>query len=385
MIRMIAAASGFDARVVSQSERFFAEIDAWQPTHLAIDLVMPDMDGVQVLGALARRQCSADIIITSGMGSRVLDAAKLSAREHGLRVVGVLSKPFAAASLRAMLVPVSPAEPQVPSKLPKQASMDAYQVTESDLRAAIDGGHLCVHYQPKILCSDGSLVGFEALVRWNHPEQGMILPDRFVPFAEACGLIDALTYEVLQQSLTWFMTHLTATVGSPLFLSINLSAASLHNREFLERILSCCAESRAPPERLIFEVTETSAMRNPIAALDLLTRMRVQGFQLSIDDFGTGFSSMLQLVRLPFSEVKVDKSFTSSATHSLESRTVVKSIVDLGHSLGLKAAAEGVEDAPTLALLKELGCDFAQGYFIGRPMDAGAAADWIAAPRRRTG
>jgi len=131
-----------------------------------------------------------------------------------------------------------------------------------------------------------------------------------------------------------------------------------------------------PPERLIFELTETSAMEDPVASLSLLTRLRMKGFQLSLDDFGTGYSSMLQLVRLPFSEIKVDRSFVMTAARSQESRTVIRSVVDLGRSLGLKSTAEGVEDAQTLGYLNEVGCDLAQGYFIARPMPAEQAAAW---------
>jgi EAL domain-containing protein (putative c-di-GMP-specific phosphodiesterase class I) len=138
-----------------------------------------------------------------------------------------------------------------------------------------------------------------------------------------------------------------------------------------------CRELTIDPGRVIFELTESSAMTDPVAALNLLTRVRMKGFQLSIDDFGTGYSSMVQLVRLPFSEIKVDKSFVMAAAQSQEARTVTKSIVDLGHSLGLIVTAEGVEDALTLEFLNTIGCNLAQGYFIGRPMPGAAVNDWI--------
>jgi EAL domain-containing protein (putative c-di-GMP-specific phosphodiesterase class I)/DNA-binding NarL/FixJ family response regulator len=381
MIRMIAAASGFDAHVVTHAERFFAEVDSWQPTHIALDLVMPDMDGVQVLGELGKRGCTAEIIITSGMGSRVLDAAGRSASEHGLRVVGVLAKPFSAAALRALLRARTPGDLSVPSAGRRSDGSPApHAVTAEELRFALENGQLRVYYQPKISCAHGHLAGFEALVRWQQPQRGLIMPDQFVPFAETHALIDALTEEVLAQALVWFGTRFPdGRPGSGISLSINLSAASLLDGEMVERILGYCRRSAISPERLIFEVTETSAMANPIGALDMLTRMRVQGFELSIDDFGTGYSSMLQLVRMPFSEIKVDKSFVMSALESVESRAVVKSIIDLGRSLGLKSAAEGVEDASTLDLLRDMGCNFAQGYFIGRPMDSEAVDGWITA------
>jgi EAL domain-containing protein (putative c-di-GMP-specific phosphodiesterase class I) len=142
-------------------------------------------------------------------------------------------------------------------------------------------------------------------------------------------------------------------------------------------LTSLCREYLVAPERVVLELTESSAMVDPILSLDLLTRLRVKGFQLSIDDFGTGYSSMVQLVRLPFSEIKVDRSFVMQAEQSQESRTVIKSIVDLGHSLGLVVTAEGVEDLSTLNYLNSLGCDLAQGYFIARPMAGEAARAWV--------
>jgi EAL domain-containing protein (putative c-di-GMP-specific phosphodiesterase class I) len=170
---------------------------------------------------------------------------------------------------------------------------------------------------------------------------------------------------------------------SDISLSINLSASSLHDMQLVDRIAAICVQHQMPAARLIFELTETNAMKSPAAALEMLTRMRVKGFQLSIDDFGIGHSSMRQLVRMPFTEIKVDKSFVISASHSTESRTIVKSMVGLGRSLGLKSVAEGVEDAQTFALLRKMGCDFAQGYAIGRPMAGDAVAGWMAGERLR--
>ena len=160
-------------------------------------------------------------------------------------------------------------------------------------------------------------------------------------------------------------------------MSFNVSAKNLKNPSFVDRVTRRFHDRNIDPERMIFELTETSAMEDPVTSLALLTRLRMKGFQLSIDDFGTGYSSMLQLVRLPFSEIKVDKSFVTTMRQSRESRTVVKSIVDLGRSLGIKVAAEGVEDAEILEYLKQIGCDLAQGYFIGRPMPGGETEHWM--------
>ncbi|MEX2482407.1 MAG: EAL domain-containing response regulator [Gammaproteobacteria bacterium] len=386
-IERIAKAAGLEARWTDDAPEFFQAFDTWLPTHIALDLIMPDMDGVEVMVKLAQRQCRARIIISSGVGSRVLDAAGRSAAEHGLDIAGVLSKPFAAQTLRDLLAAPGPA-PAPPAPAPARRDPQVhFAPTVTDVERALHEREFVVFYQPKVDCSSGSLAGFEALVRWRHPEHGLILPDRFIALAEQYGLIDQLTEQVFDEALLWFAeTFHTVEVGAatgaavqptaPVVLSVNISARTLRDQAFVERLLDHCVERDIHPERIIFELTETSAMEDPIASLDLLTRLRMKGFQLSIDDFGTGYSSMLQLVRLPFSEIKVDKSFVMTATRSIESRTVVRSIIELGHSLGLRATAEGVEDAETLAYLKSIECDLAQGFLIGRPMSSDDARRW---------
>ncbi len=379
-IRAIAESAGLEARFTSSHTEFFAELESWQPTHIALDLIMPEMDGVQVLGQLAKRGCTSSIIVTSGVGHRVLDAAGRSASEHGLRIAGVLSKPFSPSALRSMLGTPGPAK--APAK-PTRAASPSSEITADELAKAIDESQLFVAYQPKIVCDGGALAGFEALVRWTHPERGFIPPDRFIPLAESTGLIDPLTDFVLERSLAWFCSNFLAGGHAhdahPATLSVNISAKTLADHDFVDRALQNCQKFGLAPSRLIFELTETSAMEDPVASLDLLTRLRMKGFQLSIDDFGTGFSSMLQLARLPFSEIKVDKSFVMNAASSQESRVVIKSIVDLGRSMGLRSTAEGVEDAGSLEYLRHVGCDLAQGYHIGRPMEGDAALAWCQA------
>jgi EAL domain-containing protein (putative c-di-GMP-specific phosphodiesterase class I) len=205
------------------------------------------------------------------------------------------------------------------------------------------------------------------------------MPVDFIPVAEQVGLIDALTTQIFNLSLAWFSR---TCAGSILKLSLNISAKSLVDIHLADNLSNICSLHGVAPERVVLELTESSAMVDPILSLDLMTRFRVKGFQLSIDDFGTGFSSMVQLVRLPFSEIKVDKSFVINAQSSRESRAVVKSIIDLGHSLGLQVTAEGVENRETLEYLSSLDCDFAQGYFIARPMSGENVSDWLERKRR---
>ena len=392
IIRLIAEKTGLAARLVTHSEDFFRAVGEWQPTHITIDLVMPEMDGIQVLVELAARNCKANVIITSGMGGRVLDAAGRSAHDHGLNIIGVLAKPFGSAAMQDLLLqPAGHAAPEAGTSLHEQGR-EPREITVTELSRGIENHELRVAYQPKVECATGHLAGFEALVRWSHPQRGLIMPDRFIPLAEKHGLMDALTDEVLDQSLDWFFTYLIGPADSgnagaasaprsDVSLSVNLSATAFKDRSIVENITARCARRGVPPQRLIFELTETSAMEDPVKSLELLTRMRMKGFRLSLDDFGTGYSSMLQLVRMPFSEIKVDKSFVMSGTRSKESMAVIKSIVDLGRSLGLTSTAEGVEDQDMFEYLKRVGCDFAQGYWIARPMSRDAVETWAAGRR----
>jgi len=389
-ITAIAALAGLETRYTPHPEEFFRALEEWNPTHIALDLLMPEMDGVQVIQRLALHRCGAAIIITSGVGARVLDAAGRLAAEHGLNIVGVVPKPFTPARLRQLLLSEVPGPPASSEHggAQKQTPAPAAAPSVEELRSAILSGAIVPYFQPKVVCATGALAGFEVLARWRHPEQGLIPPARFIPLAEASGLIDELTLHVTDHALRWFALSCvagngagsetsSAAPGAGVQLAVNISARTLSNTVLFDQIRERCLQLGIAAERLSFELTESSAMDDPIASLDLLTRLRMQGFHLALDDFGTGFSSMLQLVRLPFSEIKIDKSFVMTAMQSQESRTVTRFIVDLGRSLGLRCTAEGVEDLRVLDYLQTIGCDLAQGHAIAPPMPADAALHWM--------
>ncbi len=374
---------GAQARATTEPESFFAALESWQPTHILLDLNMPNLDGMQVMAELANREVEAGIIVVSGVGRRVIDAAARTAAARGLRVVGVLDKPFLLEDLEQLLdSDAALSVPLAPAAGAKRAA--TFTVTVAELARALERDELFIAYQPKVECRTRALAGFEALVRWQHPEHGVVMPDRFIPVAEESGLIDALTMRVVDLGLAWLAGWHGADgidanalrAANQLTLSINVSPRSLGNAALVEEIEARCTAHDIAPARIILELTETATMADPVASLDLLTRLRAKGFLLAIDDFGTGFSSMVQLVRLPFSEIKVDKSFVMTSGTSLESRKVIRSVVELGRSLSLTTTAEGVEDEGVLALLRELGCDLAQGYLESRPLPAEAAREW---------
>jgi len=238
---------------------------------------------------------------------------------------------------------------------------------------ALSERRLKMRYQPKIRLRDGRLVSVEALVRWTDPVLGRIEPQQFVALAERNGLIGELTElglgTTLRQWCAWRDQGLDTRVA------FNISAVSLKQLDFPDLVEAMCVAAGVPTHEVVIELTE-GATQPLVMLMDTLTRFRIKGFGLAIDDFGTGYSSLMQLHQLPFNEVKIDRSFIMDAVHLADSRLIVKTIIELAHGLGLYVTAEGVEEPQQIDLLRELGCDLAQGYLISRPMDADELPEW---------
>lgn len=373
---MMAATAAFDTDHTDNVDHFLEKVIAWAPTHVAIDLQLADRDGIEILHKLAEMGCKAAIIIISGLGGRILDSSARAATENGLRLIGTLSKPFSRATLVALLATDAPQTLPAKECSPTTALLP---VSEEQLTEALQAEAFVAHFQPKISCVNGELVGFECLARWPQEDGGMIPPDIFIGLAERSGLIHELTRQIYHYALANLPNRIHE---AKLKLALNLSPINLNDKTFPRWLLDKCREHNVPPSQVILEVTETASMDNPLALLENLTQFRIRGFHLSIDDFGVGYSSLVQLARLPFSELKIDQMFIKTLASSEESRKIVTAVVGLGHSLGLKVVAEGVEDAGALIFLQDIGCDEAQGYFIGRPMDTVAAAAWKGYSRR---
>jgi diguanylate cyclase (GGDEF)-like protein/PAS domain S-box-containing protein len=247
------------------------------------------------------------------------------------------------------------------------------------LRRAIAGRELVVFYQPKADARSGRAIGLEALVRWEHPEYGVLGPDEFIPLAETTGLIRELTSYVLQTALADCRTWLEG--GYDLTVAVNVSARCLLDLTLPTEIAELLVAFRIEPQRLVLEITESTLMTDPARALEILNRLHALGIRLSIDDFGTGYSSMAYLKNLPVQELKVDRSFVAQMRDKHNVHVIVRSTVDLGHNLGLTVVAEGVEDEQTWRELETLGCDTIQGYYLGRPMAASQLTAWLAGTR----
>jgi diguanylate cyclase (GGDEF)-like protein len=244
-----------------------------------------------------------------------------------------------------------------------------------ELREAIKCDELRLYYQPKVLSASNKLNSVEALVRWQHKIHGLMPPDDFIPLAERTGLIQDLTFwtlkEALKQCAEWHKQNINIGVA------VNLSPQCLLNPEFPEILTGLLASYGFPAEFLTLEITETSIMAGADRSLEILERIHEMGVTFSIDDFGTGYSSLAYLKKLPVSEIKIDKSFVLEMLKDESDATIVKATIQLGHNLGLKVVAEGVEDEETYSALKDMGCDILQGYYICRPAPAKDFMDWV--------
>ena len=247
---------------------------------------------------------------------------------------------------------------------------------EAELSTAVDNGELDLHYQPKIDLRSGTIVGVESLARWTSETQGPVRPDIFIEIAERSGLIFPLTLLTLNIALRQ-CAELRDSLGD-LTVAVNLSAAILNDPEIDQLIQRAMTIWETRPESLVLEVTESAMMEEPLAALDTLSRLRATGVRISIDDFGTGYSSLAYLKNLPVNELKIDKSFVLNMIENEEDARIVKSVVDLAHNFDLTVVAEGVENAESLDLLTSMGCELAQGFYLGRPMPFEKLLEWNA-------
>ncbi|MDQ1619681.1 MAG: hypothetical protein QOE19_2250 [Actinomycetota bacterium] len=250
-----------------------------------------------------------------------------------------------------------------------------------DLRRALDNEELFLHFQPKVSLSTGEVVGAEALLRWQHPTRGLIPPDAFIPLAENTGLIGPITRYVLDRALA--QAARWAEAGEPLQVAVNLSARNLLDDQLDAKVAEQLAAHGVPAHRLTLEVTESAIMTDPVRARELLERLAARGVAISIDDFGAGYTSLGQLKDLPITELKIDRSFVLAMQGEASDSLIVRSVIDLGHNLGLSAVAEGVETAAALQDLSGFGCDVAQGFLLCRPLTAEAFDRWRTAwPRQ---
>ncbi|MYM83765.1 EAL domain-containing protein [Duganella sp. FT50W] len=355
-----------------------------EPMFLVLtDLEMPGMDGIELTCQLRERRLTENLIVVSARDPRLLEIIeRMACEDASIGLLGTLLKPVQLEPLMQLLGKAGGHEADYSGASAPAAAALAPQASLEELAKALANNEFLPHFQPKVATASGQLKGVEALARWQHPQRDLLSPAHFIDTLEGTPLMAdftlALVRQVLQRMLDWRQAGLP-----PLTVSVNLSAESLADRFFIERLTTLVMRSGVAPSSLVWEVTETGVMRQLSQALTNMGRLRLMGFGLAMDDFGIGYSSMQQFARCPFTELKIDRAFVNGAAQWPNRHMVLKSALDLGQSLGVATVAEGVETADDWKLLRDLGCDMAQGYLLARPMPAEELVGWMRQDRRR--
>jgi len=354
-VARVARGCGFDSVITTDIDDFRGKFTSWDPTVVVTDLAMPEMNGNELMRWLAQKGCEAHILIISG--SHELEVASDFGRSLGLRVAGTMSKPLRLEKLRTIFDEI-------------YSTADVLSI--ADCVAAMKSDQITLVYQPLVDLGSGATTGFEALARWNHPARGLVPSSTFIPLLEGSEFINDFTFHVIGLALRDVKSWGDDVVQR---ISLNVSAASCG--AIYDIVDAQCAASGVNANRITLEVTETAVMACDLEVIAAMGNVRKLGSTLSIDDFGTGHSSLVKLAQLPFAELKIDRSLIADCINSAQNPILIRAMIDLAHNLGMTAVAEGVETAAIMEKLREWECDLAQGYFISRPMPSDKVLAWL--------
>jgi EAL domain-containing protein (putative c-di-GMP-specific phosphodiesterase class I)/ActR/RegA family two-component response regulator len=341
-----------------------------------LDINMPGMDGIEFIRRLTQCRYGGSVILVSGENSRILASVERLIEAHQLIALGHLQKPVKPAELATLM---SRLEPNIGQSNVKRVRQHSYSAEQ--FRIALSHGELVNYYQPQVSLATGEPVGVESLVRWQHPTDGLIAPGQFLGLAEEHGLLTELTRVVLIESMKQAKAWWQA--GCHLHVAVNVSMDDLASLDFPDVADALAASAGVEPHVVTLEVTEGQVMRQLSTVLDVLSRLSLKRFRLSIDDFGTGHSSLAQLRDLPFDELKVDRGFVHGASSDATRRAICGASLRMAHQLQMQVIGEGIETQDDWDFLSQLGCDIGQGYYIAKPMPAADIVDWISAWRTR--
>lgn len=335
------------------------------------DLSMPEMDGLAFLRHLGEAGHKASVVVVSGHDDALISSVEKMAQAYGVALLGAIKKPLTPDKIADM---VARHEKRIAQGGPRKTQMPSFEL--ADMMRGMQAGEFTAFYQPQIDFRTGALRGVEALARWRHPQHGVVAPGAFISALEKSGNIDELTFLMLAQSA--LTCRRMTESGMRLDFSVNLSLTSLGLPHLAEQMSDMVRAAGVEPSQMVLEVTESAAMTDLGHSLENLARLRLLGFRLSVDDYGTGHSNIQQISCINFQELKIDQSFVKGAMRDEGQRIIVRSSIDMAHQLGMSCVAEGVETAGHWQNMQGMGCDIAQGYYIAKPMDAAALAVFCA-------
>ncbi len=343
---------------------------ATRPSLIMLDLNMPGMDGIEFVRHLVDRNFTGSLILVSGEGERMLRTAEKLVQAHKIQILGYLQKPVQPDALLILLSHLTPSNTVAAKLAGSDKTYDAQAIS-----TAIQSGAIVNYYQPKVRVNTGKVAGVETLVRWRHPVDGLVYPDQFIGLAEKYGMINALTSKVLEQACV--QAKIWQQAGHELKVAVNVSMDNLASLDFQDVVVALAAKAGIAPNKIVLEITESQLMGDMRVSLEILTRLRLKRFHLSIDDFGTGHSSLSQLRDIPFDELKIDQGFVHRAWENETLRAIYDTSLALAKQLNMEAVAEGVQDRQDWNLLRRTDCNLAQGNFIARAMPADAFEAWL--------
>ncbi|KRB94132.1 EAL domain-containing response regulator [Noviherbaspirillum sp. Root189] len=334
-----------------------------------IDLNMPSMDGIELVRHLANGDDKTAIVLTSALGSALLFSVETMSKAYGVDLLGTFEKPATPEILQRLIDQYRPPVPRNDGN----TAIPSFSLEE--IQRAVQADQFEPFFQPKVELATGKVKAVEAFVRWRHPQYGVLNPAFFIPVLEASGHMEDLTWSVIERSVaacrTWHDRGLMLSV------SINLSVTSLSEPGLAEKILQHIAGHAIAPQYVTFEITELMAMTDVPICLENLARLRMKGFGLSVDDYGTAHSNLQQLLRIPFLDLKIDRSFVAGASQNGQMHIALSSSLELARRLRRNSVAVGVETREDWDLLRDLGCTYAQGYYIAKPMERDAVPGWV--------
>jgi EAL domain-containing protein (putative c-di-GMP-specific phosphodiesterase class I)/ActR/RegA family two-component response regulator len=363
LLARVGQEAGFTVFETADANEFWLAFRSFKPTHIFLDMVLPSADGLEIMRELGRLSATCKITLISGVDPRVLKTAEGLGRQIGLNITGAISKPFDIEKLSAELIALK---------------SHGDQFSNDDLLGALNASELTLHYQPKLTWDESGkshTTGVEGLVRWNHPKRGTLLPELILPAFDQAGLMVQLNNKIIQIAISQ-LTNLRKHFPE-MHISINLSGQALLDQSFPDQLAAQMDDVNIPRQQLMLEINESIASNTELGATDAIIHLALKGFCLSMDDFGSGHFSLLKLLRMPFSELKLDRYIVGECQTSSDARVIVQTIIGLAKNLKFRPCAVGIDDQETFELIRSLGCDLVQGNFFSPPVHSEKLYDVI--------